>query len=62
MLTDLCMCCERLQLRDELGTFIVAQTRSHCLTLPPHCLPDLLQPEHRLWSTQHGYVQPLARP
>ena len=29
MLTDLCMYCECLQLRDELAIFIVAQTLAH---------------------------------
>ncbi len=48
MLTDLCMCCKCLQLRNKIWIYCEANSCSHYLILQPHCLPDLLQPEHHL--------------
>ena len=46
------MCCKCLQLRSKIRTYQDANSCSHYLTLHPHCLPELLQPEHRLWFAQ----------
>ena len=61
MLADLCMCCKCLRLGKKIRIYCGANFSSHCLTLHQQCLPDLMQPEHRLWSTQRDLIQPLAR-
>ncbi len=61
MLADPRMCCKCLQVRKISRIYREANSCSHHLALLMQCMSDLLQPEHRLWSTQRELVQPLAR-
>lgn len=61
LLADLCLRCKCLRLGKKLWIYCGAKSTSQCLTLHQQCLPDLVQPKHRVWSTQRDLIQPLAR-